>query len=99
MLSITNSGNTDVDIDTPIMIFYGLWYRRKFKLKGTNNTSFYPLYLTKKQNHTLNIDLNRFYGFDRTLKKLPRVKIVVREKGGGKLGTKRILLRKTLFNF
>jgi len=98
-LTIFNTGNTDVDIDTPLLVFSGLWYNRKFKLKGTNNTSFYPLYLTKGQSHSLNIDLNRFYGFDKTLKSLPRVRVVISEVNGKRLGSKKVLLRKTLFNF
>jgi hypothetical protein len=98
-LIVTNSGNTDIDIDEPLLVFSGLWYNRKFKLKGTNNTSFYPLYLTKGQSHSLNIDLNRFYGFDKTLKRLPRVRVVVTEVNGKRLGSRKVLLRKTLFNF
>lgn len=97
-LSITNSGSINVDIDTPLLIFSGLWYSRKFKLKGTNNNHYYPLFLMKGQNHTLNIDLNRFYGFDKTLKRLPRAKILVTEVTGKRLGSQRVLLRKTLFN-
>lgn len=98
-LTIANTGNTDVDIDTPLLIFSGLWYSRKFKLKGINNASIYPLYLVAGQNHSLPIDLNRFYGFDKKLKKLPRVKIVVSEVNGKRLGSKKVLLRQTLFNF
>lgn len=98
-LSLTNTGNTDLDIDTPLLVFSGMWYKRKFKLKGSNTISFYPFYLTKGQNHTLNIDLNRFYRFDKTLKRLPRVKVMVREVNGKTLGSKKVLLRKTLFNF
>ncbi len=97
-LTVTNTGKTDVDIGTPLLVFSGMWYSRKFKLKGTNNNHYYPLYLMQGQNHTLNIDLNRFYGFDRTLKKLPRVRVVVSEVSGKKLGSRKVLLRKTLFN-
>ena len=97
-LTVTNTGKTDVDIGTPLLVFSGLWYSRKFKLKGTNNNHYYPLYLAKGQNHSLNIDLNRFYGFDKTLKRLPRVKVVVPEVDGKKLGSRKVLLRKTLFN-
>jgi hypothetical protein len=97
-LTVTNTGKTDVDIEPPLLVFSGMWYSRKFKLKGTNNHQFYPLYLTKGQNHILNIDLNRFYGFDKTLKRLPRVKVVVSDVNGKKLGSRKVLLRKTLFN-
>lgn len=97
-LNVINTGSLDVDIDTPLLVFSGMWYSRKFKLKGTNSSRFYPLYLTKGQNHTLNIDLNRFYGFDKTLKRLPRVKVVVSDVKGKKLGSRKVLLRKTLFN-
>ncbi len=97
-LIITNSGNTDVDIDTPLLIFSSIWVRRKFKLKGTNYSFSYPLYLAKGQNHTLTIDLERFYRFDKTLRRLPRVRVVVPEVNGKKLGGSKVLLRKTLFN-
>lgn len=97
-LTVTNTGKTDVDIGAPLLVFSGMWYSRKFKLKGTNNNHYYPLYLMQGQNHTLNIDLNRFYGFDKTLKRLPRVKVVVSEVNGKKLGSPKVLLRKTLFN-
>ena len=97
-LTITNTGNTDVDIDTPLLVFSSIWLKRKFKLKGTQNIWFYPLYLMKGQSHTLNIDLNRFYGFDKTLKRLPKVKVIVSEAKGKKLGSRQVLLRKTLFN-
>ena len=97
-LTIINTGKTDLDIDTPLLIFSGMWYRRKFKLKGTNTYRLYPLYLVQGDEHTLNIDLKQFYGFDRTLKKLPRMKVIVSEVNGKKLGSSKVLLRKTLFN-
>lgn len=98
-LSVTNKGNSDIDINTPLLLLSSIWVTRKFKLRGTNNNWFYPLFLMKNQNHTLNIDLHRFYGFDRTLKRLPRMKVVVSDIKGRRLGSSKILLRKTLFNF
>jgi hypothetical protein len=97
-LTITNNGKSAIDINAPLLIFSGLWYSRKFKLKGTNNNLFYPLYLSNSQSHSLNIDLNRFYGFDKTLKRLPKARIVVSDTSGRHLGTQRVFLRKTLFN-
>lgn len=97
-LTVTNTGKTDVDIDTPLLVFSGMWYSRKFKLKGTNSNHYYPLYLMQGQNHTLTIDLNRFYGFDKTLKRQPSVKVIVSDINGKKLGSRKVLLRKTLFN-
>lgn len=96
-LIITNNGMTDVDLDNPLLILKGFWYSRKFKLKGNGKNWYYPLYLMKDQSHTLNIDLNRFYGFDKTLKRLPKVKIVVNDVKGRRLGSKQVILRKTLF--
>jgi hypothetical protein len=97
-LTITNNSKSAVDVNAPLLIFSGLWYSRKFRLKGTNKNRFYPLYLSKSQSHTLNIDLNRFYGFDKTLKRLPKARIVVSDAKGRRLGTQRVFLRKTLFN-
>lgn len=98
-LIITNQGKTDVDLGNPMLVLSSIWVTRKFKLKGTNKNWYYPLYLMKDQTHTLNIDLHRFYGFDRTLKRLPRARVVVKDVKGRQLGSRKVLLRKTLFNF
>ncbi len=97
-LTITNNGKADVDIATPMLLLSSIWVTRRFKLKGTNKNWYYPLYLAKDQSHSLKIDLHRFYGFDRTLKRLPRARIIVKDVKGRNLGSKKVLLRKTLFN-
>ncbi len=98
-LSVQNTGNTAVDIERPLLVFSSIWLKRKFRIKGTNNASIYPLFLDKGQSHTLNIDLNRFYGHDKSLKRLPRAKVIVSEVNGRRLGSCQVFLRKTLFNF
>lgn len=98
-LVVTNQGESDVDVGSPMLVLSSIWVTRKFKLKGTNKNWYYPLYLMKNQTHTLNIDLHRFYGFDRTLKRLPRARVVVKDVKGRQLGSRKVLLRKTLFNF
>jgi len=94
-LTVKNTGGKDVDIDKPVLIFSSFWLKRKFVIKGTGNYHFYPLYLATGQSHTLTIDLNRFYRHDKTLKRLPRAKVVVNEAGGKRLGSSKVLLRKT----
>lgn len=96
-LTVVNTGTTDVDLGNPLLILQGMWYSRKFKLKGNGRNWYYPLFLVKGQSHTLNIDLHQFYGFDRTLKRLPKVKVVVNDVDGRRLGSTQVLLRKTLF--
>ena len=64
-----------------------------------DNRMFYPLYLEKGKNHTLDIDLYRFYRHDKGLKKYPKVKIVVFDVKGRRLAGKAVFLRKTLFKF
>ena len=98
-LDITNIGKGDVDIAKPLLIFSSLWFKRKFILKGTSSYQFYPLFLGQGQSHKLNIDLNRFYMHDKSLKRLPHVKVVIYEEKGKRLGSRKVLLRKTLFNF
>ena len=98
-LTIMNTGNTDVDIDNPLLVFSNYWISRKFRLKGTSSYNFYPLYLSKGEKHTLNIDLNRFYNHDKSLKRFPRIKIVIYEVNGSRLDSGKVMLRKTLFNF
>ncbi len=97
-LTIINNGKSDVDLGNPFLVLSSIWVSRKFKLKGTNKKWYYPLYLIKNQSHTLNIDLHRFYGFDRTLKRLPRARVVVKDVKGRQLASTKVLLRKTLFN-
>jgi len=98
-LKIKNSGNTDIDVDQPLLVFDNFWLTRKFKIKGMENHSFYPLYLEKGKTHTLQIDLNRFYRHDKKLKKFPKTKIILRDVNGKKLGHKSVFLRKTLLKF
>lgn len=98
-LLIENTGNADIDLDRPLLIFDNFWLKRKFKLKGMDNHSFYPLYLEKGKSHSLQIDLNRFYQHDKSLKKYPKVKLLISEVNGKKLGARSVFLRKTLFKF
>jgi hypothetical protein len=98
-LTIHNSGTTDLDIDKPLLVFDNFWLKRKFKLKGMENHHFYPLFLEVGKTHTLNIDLNRFYQHDKSLKKFPKAKVVLLDVKGKKLGSKSVYLRKTLLKF
>lgn len=98
-LTVKNKGNSDIDMDRPLLTFDNFWLKRKFKLKGMGNRTFYPLYLEKGKIHTLQIDLTRFYSHDKSLKKYPKVKISVFDVKGKRLGNKSVFLRKTLFKF
>jgi hypothetical protein len=98
-LSVKNTGNVDVDLDQPLLVFDNFWIKRKFKLKGMENRTFYPLYLEKGKLHNLDIDLTRFYGHDKKLKKFPKATIYLSDVKGKKLGKKSTYLRKTLFKF
>ncbi|WP_346862400.1 hypothetical protein [uncultured Draconibacterium sp.] len=98
-LAVKNTGNIDIDLDQPLLVFDNFWLKRKFKLKGMGNRTFYPLYLEKGKTHTLQIDLSRFYGHDKRLKKFPKAKVYLADVKGRKLGSKSVFLRKTLFKF
>jgi len=98
-LTVKNTGNTDLDLDRPLLILDNFWLKRKFKLKGMGNRSFYPLYLEKGITHTLQIDLNRFYSHDKSLKKFPKAKVIIFNVKGKRIGSKSVYLRKTLFKF
>ena len=98
-LNVKNAGNIDIDLDRPLLVFDNFWRKRKFRLSGTNNRVFYPLYMTKGYNHTLNIDLNHFYSYDKKLKRYPKVKITISNVKGKRLGSSSIFLRKTLIKF
>jgi len=98
-LTVKNTGNTDVDLDRPLLIFENFWAKRMFRLKGTNHNRFYPLYLVAGKTHTLQIDLNRFYGHDRKLKRFPKTKVIIYNVKGRRLGSQSLFLRKTLFKY
>ena len=98
-LIVKNTGNTYVDLDRPLLVFDKFWLQRKFRLNGSGNRIFYPLYLEKGQEHTLEIDINRFYHHDKTLKRFPKTKIIIYDVKGKRLGSNSVYLRKTLFRF
>ena len=99
-LTVKNTGNVDLDLDKPLLIFDNFWLKRKFKIKGMGNRTFFPLYLEKNKIHTLEIDINSFYVHDKRLKRFPKVKIIIFDVKGRRLGSsKSIFLRKTLFKF
>lgn len=96
-LIVKNTGKSDVDLDRPLLIFRNFWSKRKFRLKGTQRYSFYPLLLEPGKIHDLAIDLNHFYRHDKRLKRYPRITLVVSDVSGKKFPPKSIMLRKTLF--
>ena len=98
-LTVKNVGNSDVDLDKPLLVFDNFWLKRKFKIKGQDNYSFYPLFLEKGKTHTLQINLDRFYKHDKRLRKYPKLKLVINEVNGKKLGTTSVFIRKTFFKF
>ena len=98
-LTVKNTGNVDLDLDKPLLIFDNFWMKRKFKIKGMENRTFFPLYLEKNSIHTLEIDLTRFYAHDKRLKRFPKIKITISDVKGRRLSSKSIFLRKTLFKF
>jgi hypothetical protein len=98
-LKVKNIGNSDIDMDRPLLTFDNFWLKRKFRLKGIERRSLYPLYFVKGNTHTLNIDLNHFYSYDRKLKRYPKVKITIFNIKGRRLGSKSVYLRKTLVKF
>ncbi|WP_340112183.1 hypothetical protein [Maribellus mangrovi] len=99
MLKIKNTGKVDVDLDQPLLMFDNFWLKRKFRIKGMSNRNFYPLYLEQGKTHSLEIDLTRFYGHDKRLKKFPKAKVLIQTVKGKRLGSSSVFLRKTLFKF
>ncbi len=98
-LTVSNTGNVDVDLDRPLLIFDNFWLKRNFRIKGMHNRTFYPLYLVKGKIHTLDIDLARFYNHDKKLRKYPKIKIKINDVNGKSLGQASVYLRKTLIRF
>jgi hypothetical protein len=96
-VSVKNTGKSDVDLIQPLLIFRNFWSKRKFRVKGTNRYSFYPLLLEPGSKHELKIDLNHFYRHDKRLKRYPRITVVLSDINGKTFAPKSIMLRKTLF--
>jgi len=98
-LTVKNTGNVDLDIDKPLLIFDNFWLKRKFKIKGFENRTLFPLFLEKGNTHSLEIEINSFYFHDKRLKRYPKVRIIISDVKGRRLGSKSVFLRKTLFKF
>lgn len=98
-LNVKNAGNTDIDLDKPMLVFDNFWLKRNFRIKGMNNRTFYPLFLEKGKTHTMEIDLNQFYSHDKRLKKYPKISIKIFDVKKRKLGSSSIYIRKTLLKF
>ena len=98
-LTVKNTGNVDLDLDKPLLIFDNFWFKRNFKINGIGNRTIYPLYLETGKTHTLEIDIMRFYAHDKKLKKYPKIKIVIFDVKGRLLGSKVVFLRKTLLKY
>ncbi|HYQ58675.1 MAG TPA: hypothetical protein VEP89_15150 [Draconibacterium sp.] len=99
ILTVKNTGSEAIDLEQPLLVFDNFWLKRKFRIKGMDNYSFYPLFLEKGKTHQLTIDLNRFYSHDKSLKKFPKVKVHLNDVKGKRLGSKAVFLRKTLVKF
>jgi hypothetical protein len=96
-VTVKNTGSLDIDLTQPLLIFRNFWTKRKFRLKGTNRYSFYPLLLEPGKEHDLTIDLNNFYRHDRRLKKYPQITVVISDVTGKTFPSQSIMLRKTFF--
>jgi len=99
ILTVKNTGNVDLDLDKPLLIFDNFWFKRKFKINGMGNRTIYPLYLEKGKTHTLEIDILRFHAHDKKLKKYPKMKIVIFDVKGRRLGSNVVYWRKTLLKY
>jgi hypothetical protein len=97
ILTVKNRSKADIDIDRPLLVFQKLIFRRKFKLKGSNNYRFYPLILEPGKTHDLNIDLKPFYNHDSRLKGYPKITVTVSEVNGTYSVARSVYVRKTLF--
>jgi hypothetical protein len=97
ILKVKNKGKADIDIDRPLLEFHKLIFRRKFRLKGSNNYLFYPLILESGKTHDLNIDLKPFYSHDPRLKSYPVIRVTVMEMNGKYSVSRSVKVRKTLF--
>lgn len=98
-LTVKNTGNSAIDLEKPLLVFDNFWLKRKFKIKGQDNYSFYPLFLEKGKTHTLQISIDRFYQHDKRLRKYPKLKLVISDVNGKKLGSTSVFIRKTFFKF
>ena len=97
-LTVSNNGNSDLDLDMPLLTFTHLFLKRKFRLKGFRNYQFYPLLLEPGKKHELTIDLAPFYQHDPSLKRFPRVTVSVSEVSSNRSVSQSVSLRKTFFN-
>lgn len=88
---IESYGKLPVDIQAPEIKFYDRTSSRAFSIKSPHRNLF-PLSLFPLTDYEFKVDLERFYDHDNSLRDYKQIKLIVREKTGRLLNSRRIWL-------
>jgi hypothetical protein len=86
---IESYGKLPVDIQAPEIKFYDRVSSRAFSIKSPHRNLF-PLSLFPLTDYEFKVDLGRFYDHDNSLRDYKQIKLIVREKTGRLLKTKKV---------
>jgi len=89
LVRIESIGKLPVEILAPELKFYRREYSRAFAIKSPGRNIF-PLSLFPLTDYEFRIDLARFYDHDTSLIKYKKIKLIVREKTGRLLKSKKV---------
>jgi len=83
-LTIKNTGNIEVDLNAPVVVFKRWRSVRKFRINPAGKRDVYPTWLEPGDSYVLNINLEEFYQSEPELRRACRIRVEVKDVNGKK---------------
>lgn len=83
-LTVENTGDIEVDLNAPVIVFKRWRSVRKFRINPVGKKDLYPTWLEPGNRYMLNVNLEDFYQSEPELRRACRVRIVVTDVRGKK---------------
>ncbi len=90
---IRNTGNRDVNLEAPVLVFKRWVSKRKFRILSVDYSETYPMFLENGKASAINIELEQFYHFAPELRKAHRISVEMKEVDGRKFQSRTIRLK------
>jgi len=92
-LIIRNTGNREVDLDAPVLVFKRWALKRKFRIVSVDYSVIYPIFIDRGKTSVVNIDLEQFYGYAPELRRANKLGVEMKEVNGRKFKSRAIRLK------
>lgn len=81
-LIVRNSGNREVDLEAPVLIFKRWFGKRRFRILSVDFSDIYPMLIKSGSASVVRINLEQFYDFAPELSKADRLGVEMKEVNG-----------------